>query len=262
MSAATDRALLLKRTPFGESSLVVQALSERHGRVGILAKGAYRPSSRYYAVLDLCDTLELEWQTNPRAELGTLRSASILVRRKAIAETPQRFRAATSVLELCDITSRAGQPEPELFARAEEALARLQQGREAPDATLARFELELLRLLGLPPALENCAACAGEAPALDAAGTRAAFSAGAGGRLCRRCAEEARSSGRRVGTLPLEVLEDARALAAGSAVPSAARLLKVRDFIERFLGYHLDVRPKSHASFLSSPNRNAPEPAE
>jgi DNA repair protein RecO (recombination protein O) len=262
MATATDRALLLKRTPFGESSLVVQALTAGHGRVGILAKGAYRPSSRYFAVLDLCDTLELDWQTNPRAELGTLRSAALLVRRPAIALVPQRFRAATNVLELADITSRAGQPEPELFALAEGALEGLQAGQEAPDAILARFELELLAILGLPPALELCASCAGEAAPVDAAGKRAAFSAGAGGRLCRRCAEEARGAGRRVGTLPLEVLEDARSLSGPGAAPAPARLLKVRDFVERFLGYHLDVQPKSHTRFLATPNRNAPESSE
>lgn len=262
MAGATDRALLLKRTPFGESSLVVQALSARHGRLSILAKGAYRTSSRFFAVLDLCDTLELDWQASPRAELSTLRAAAIDVRRAAIPLSPQRFRAATSVLELAEITSRAGQPEPELFALCEDALGRLQAGAEPPDAILARFELELLRILGLPPALEGCAACGGEAPAVDAAHTRAAFSAGAGGRLCRACAEAARGAGRRVGTLPLEVLDDARALSDPAALPSPARLLKVRDFVERFLGYHLDVRPKSHTSFLAAPNRNAPEAGE
>jgi DNA repair protein RecO (recombination protein O) len=259
MGNAIDRALLLRRTPFGESSLVVQALSARHGRVSILAKGAYRTSSRYFAVLDLVDTLELDWQSNPRAELATLRSGSVLVRRAAIPAVPQRFRAATSVLELAEITSRAGQPEPELFARSEQALDRLQAGAETPDAVLARFELELLGLLGLPPSLEMCAACAGDAAPVDAAGARVAFSAGAGGRLCRSCAEEARAAGRRVGTLPLEALLDARALLGAGVPPSPARLVKVRDFVERFLGYHLDLRPKSHASFLASPNRNAPE---
>ncbi|MBK7645180.1 MAG: DNA repair protein RecO [Planctomycetes bacterium] len=258
----TDRALLLKRTPFGESSLVVQALTERHGRVGILAKGAYRSTSRFFAVLDLVDTLELDWQSSPRAELCTLREGSIAVRRAAIPCSPRAFRAAASVLELTDITSRAGQPEPELFALAEGALDRLQRGTEGHDAVLARFELGLLRVLGLPPALESCAACAGEAAPVDAAGTRAAFSAGAGGRLCRACAEEARASGRRVGTLPLAVLADAQRLGQPDATSSPARLVKVRDFVERFLGYHLSVRPKSHASFLASPNRNAPESAE
>lgn len=262
MGSATDRALLLRRTPFGESSLVVQALSARHGRLSLMAKGAYRPTSRFFAVLDLCDTLELDWQSNPRAELCTLRAAAIAERRPAIPLVPQRFRAATGVLELAEITSRAGQPEPELFALVEQALDRLQLGQPPPDAVLAHFELELLRILGVPPALEVCAACGGAAAAVDAAGTRAAFSAGAGGRLCRSCAEEARAAGRRVGTLPIEVLEDARSLATGGPAPCAARLVKVRDFVERFLGYHLDVRPKSHASFLSTPNRNAPESPE
>ncbi len=262
MAVLLDRALLLKRTPFGESSLVVQVLSEHHGRVGILAKGAYRMTSRFFAVLDLCDTLELEWQTTPRSELGALRAASLLVRRAALPRSPRLFRAASTLLELCEITSRSGQPEPELFALATRGLDALQRAEPA-DAVLARFELELLALLGLPPALELCAACAGEAAPVDAGQARAAFSAGAGGRLCRRCAEEARAAGRRVGTLPVQVLADARSL---SGAPGASlapeRLVRVRDFVERFLGYHLDVRPKSHASFLAAPNRNAPEPHE
>ncbi len=154
------------------------------------------------------------------------------------------------------------------------------------------WELELLEHLGLSPSLERCAACGGPAgavallPAQSAAAdesaarphappvaranpfrARAAFSAGAGGRLCARCAREARASGRRVGTLPIAVLDDARALwhdaarapdLPRSAVLAAARLERVRDFVERFLDYHLETQPKSHRAFLSVPNRNAP----
>jgi recombinational DNA repair protein (RecF pathway) len=125
------------------------------------------------------------------------------------------------------------------------------------------FELGYLGVLGLAPSLETCAACGSEAPALAGTETarRASFSAGAGGRLCRRCAEEARASGRRVGTLPVETLDDARTIlaegpSAGDRLPSA-RVDRVRDFAGRFLDYHLEARPRTHRAFLSTPNRNA-----
>ncbi|MEQ1893151.1 MAG: recombination protein O N-terminal domain-containing protein, partial [Planctomycetota bacterium] len=56
-----DRGLLLRRFPYGESSLVLHVLTRTHGRLALLAKGAYRPSSAYFAAFDLFDTLELSF---------------------------------------------------------------------------------------------------------------------------------------------------------------------------------------------------------
>jgi hypothetical protein len=35
----------------------------------------------------------------------------------------------------------------------------------------------------------------------------------------------------------------------------------VRDFVGRFLDFHLETRPRSQRAFLDSPNRNAPAAA-
>jgi DNA repair protein RecO (recombination protein O) len=258
-----DRALLLKRFAFSESSLVAHLCTREHGRIHVLAKGAYRSSSRYFAVLDFLDTLEVEWQHDPKRDLGTLRSGSVLVRRRRIPEHPERWSAAGTMLELADLASRPGHPDPELHDLLEGGFAALEAGASDPGAILAAFDLGYLAVLGLAPSLETCAACGGEAPPLPNPGTdpRASFSAGAGGRLCRRCAEEARASGRRVGTLPVQTLDDARAfLAEGAAAGdrfTPARVDRVRDFAGRFLDYHLEARPRTHRAFLSTPNRNA-----
>ena len=86
MAIVRDRALLLKRYPFSESSLVVHLCTRDHGRIHLLAKGAYRPTSRYFAVLDFLDTLEIEWDHVPRRDLANLRSGTILERRRAIPD--------------------------------------------------------------------------------------------------------------------------------------------------------------------------------
>ncbi len=261
------RALLLRRIPFSESSLVVHALSPEHGRVALLARGAYRPGSRYYALLDLFDTLELEW-TPPRASgLGELRAGSLAVRRSALARDLPAYRAGLSMLELCELSSQAGVGEPALFARTEAGLERLLHGRLAPDLALVAFELGFLHDHGLSPALVDCAACGGPAPPPRSGEARAAFSAGAGGRLCPPCAAQARASGRRVGTLPLDVLDTAARLAADevtgrepTGVPPAL-LLRLRDLLGRFLCYHLEAAPRTQRAFLQSPDRNAPRTA-
>ena len=99
MAHVSDRALLLRRFPYGESSLVVQALTREHGRVHLIAKGAYRPSARYYAALDLFDTLEIEWSHQRGRELEPLAAARIVERRCALARDRERYLAAVSALD-------------------------------------------------------------------------------------------------------------------------------------------------------------------
>ncbi|MCC7012289.1 MAG: DNA repair protein RecO [Planctomycetes bacterium] len=263
MAPIVDRALLLRRFPYGESSLVCHALTRTHGRVHWLAKGAYRPSSRYYGVLDLFDTLEVSWNERPGVELQLLTAASLERRRASISRDLGFYRAALVVLELATLAAPEGHSDPRLFELVERALDDFASGAPA-DAVLVEFELSFLQNLGLAPALVVCASCGGSAPSFEASpgeGPRVAFSSGAGGRLCRSCAAQARAVGRRVGTLPLAVLERADAILAGRARASAydvRELDRTRDFVARFLEFHLERRPAGYRSFLAVPNRNRP----
>ena len=280
MARQHDTGIVLRRSPFGESSLVVQVLTRRHGRVHFLAKGAYRPTSGYAFVLDLFHTVSLEWSHSPQRELQLLRRGD-LARRRSLSGRADVYRAALMVLELTELAARPAQSERALFELAERCLDELAELPVAPpgpppgppdsdpriNRSLARFELGFLDCLGLFPALESCASCGDEAPPVASTsgsrgspGPRAHFSAGAGGRLCRPCAVEAKASGRRVGTLPTDVLEAAAALVARpeSAPADAQLLVRVRDAVERFLNYHLEARPRTQRAFLAVPNRNAP----
>ena len=247
-----DRALVLRRFPYGESSLVVQALTERSGRVHLLAKGAYRPKSGFFGVLDLFDTLTLSWRTSTKSELATLAAARIETRRRGITRSLATYRAALSTLELATLGAQVGRPDPGLFGEVAASLDRLASGRIQPSVERVVFDLRFLQNLGLAPALEHCAACGGPADTLsERGGRRVPFSAGAGGRLCSRCAVEARESGRRVGTLPLEVVRIADDLST-AADPKLERIRlgdaqagRVQDFVNRFLEYHLETRPRS-----------------
>jgi len=127
MARLCDRAVILRRFRYGETSLVLQLLSREHGRVHLLAKGAYRPTARFYAALDLFDTLELEWIASPGRELATLQSASIVVRRHRLALDLARFRAALTMLELADHGCQDGPANHELFELTSAGLDQLLQ---------------------------------------------------------------------------------------------------------------------------------------
>ncbi|MFT5050844.1 MAG: DNA repair protein RecO (recombination protein O) [Chlamydiales bacterium] len=268
MAKFLDDGLVLRRSPFGESSLVVQVLTRRHGRVHFTAKGAYRPNSGYAFVLDLFHTISLEWSHSTRREMQYLSRADLAQRRESLCSRPDVYRAALMMLELTELAARPGAPDRALFELTEQGLdelSHLSPSTRGADHTLILFELRFLDHLGLSPALEQCAACGEPAPPLSLApgrgalGARVGFSAAVGGRLCPRCATDARASGKRVGTLPTDVLDTAASIARGDRDDGNPQLLvRVRDAIERFLNYHLETRPRTQRAFLAVPNRNAP----
>ncbi len=257
------QALLLRRTPFGESSLVVRLLTPEHGRVDLVAKGAYRTSSRFFAVLDWFHTLQVAFR--PKAHgLAPLQSASWENRRRHMTSKRARYVAGLTILELCDVAAQPGSPEPLLFKLAVQCLDHLNECSLPADLELVIFEAHFLELLGVAPALLHCASCGQDAsPPREA--DRAPFSAGAGGRLCHNCAREARRSGRRVGTLPIQVLEAAHSIPSiprnllACNLPNEDLILRIRDLHGRYLDYHLESRLRSQQTFLETTHRNAPE---
>jgi DNA repair protein RecO len=280
MVARADTCLILRRFAFGETSLVLQVLTRERGRVHLIAKGAYRATSRYFAALDLFDTLELAWSEQRERELQPLSAAHIRTRRARLAHDGARYRAALALLELAGAAAREQRAERVLFDLLEGALDSLLDAELPCDAVAVAFELGFLEDLGLAPALLACAACGRAASRRSAAagargarprGPRSDFSAGAGGRLCGACARESRAAARRVGTLPLDVLElaarlgavpprDAAGLRAALQGSDAAGLERTRDFVARFVEYHLEARPRSYRRLLSAGQRNAAVP--
>jgi DNA repair protein RecO len=257
---ASGRALVLARAPYGESSLVVRVLTAEHGPQRLLARGAHRAKSAFAWTLDLFDELELRWSTPQHGGLGNLEAGTVRIRRRRIPADLERYRAALCGLELADLVARPGEDEGALFAGLGALLQALDAEGPLPapaEGLLATFEARLLADLGLMPALEGCAVCGGTAPADQpserGSGPRAPFSSGAGGRLCRACALEARNAGRRVGTLAERDLLALQQAGSGQPPADADRAHKAHEIAARFLDYHLDTLPRTHQRFASAP---------
>ena len=167
MATLEDKALVLRKTPFGESSLIVQALTRKYGRVHFMAKGAYRQTSSYYCILDFFDELELTWGARNNRDLVTLRRGRIGKRRGELSSSPERYRVALQILELCELAAQPAQVNTDLFDLVTKALEALRSDSSKPSWVLVVFELRFLQNLGLAPSLRHCASCAREAPALN-----------------------------------------------------------------------------------------------
>ncbi len=180
----TTRALLLKRVEYGDADLVITLLTETHGKLSALARGARRSTRRFGGALEPMHTLEVALEERTHGDLFGLRDAKIERPRLALISDLARLEAAGRALSWVRQAAPARTPEPELFRVIEGVLDRL-AGPEPVDAraTLAAAGLSLLTVLGWGVDFERCVSCGKECPP-DLPGlvdpTR-------GGLLCRSC---------------------------------------------------------------------------
>jgi len=71
MAEIRDKALLLRRIPFSDTSLICHFLTAEHGRVAVMARGARRPKSAFRASLEPLYDLQISWRPG-RAGMGAL----------------------------------------------------------------------------------------------------------------------------------------------------------------------------------------------
>ena len=144
-----DRGYVLHTYPYRETSLILQVWTEKHGRLGLVAKGARRPKSPQRAVLVPFQPLSMDWFG--RGELRTLKAAE-----PAVPATPLAGQALLSAFYLNELllklTTR-DDPHEGLFAAYDEAITALRaltrEGKGGSvEPVLRRFELKLLQELG------------------------------------------------------------------------------------------------------------------
>lgn len=149
MRVEQQPAYLLHARAYRETSLLLEAFTRDHGRVGLVARGVRRERSRWpRGVLQPLQPLLLGWVA--QGELGTLTAVDA-------ASAPLSLRgddliAAMYVNELVLRLSQRADAHPRAFALYAQCLARLGEGDDTA-WSLRRFERDLLGELGYGLAL-------------------------------------------------------------------------------------------------------------
>jgi len=149
----SDEALLLRRIPYSDTSLICHFLTKEHGRVALMVRGARRPKSPFRASLEPLYALNLSWRPG-RTGMGTL----VDVQRGQSLLDPSLSLCG---LELLAIASRLFQEgDPHGFDETGAALALL-AGRGQSQGLLASVWY-LLDVSGWLGDLSHCWHCGAE----------------------------------------------------------------------------------------------------
>ena len=179
-------ALVLRRTDFSETSLILAMLTRASGLRSALVKGAKRPKSPFFGALDLYSLNEVVILDRRSSELGLLTEAVSVETYSGLRRNLRAAYASHAVAELLLGLLHDNEPVPELFGLTCRTLGLLARAEpEALEAHLAAFQVQLFSHLGTGLILDRCVLC--EKP-LTGSPTRIAVSVTSGGVVCSACA--------------------------------------------------------------------------
>lgn len=138
-----EPAWLLHHRPFRDSSRILDILSRDHGRLSLVARGSRSANSKLKGILRPFMPLQLSWVI--RSDMGTLTGAEM--NGPPIALTGDALLSGYYVNELLLNLLHRHDPQAEIHAAYGNTINALNRAADVA-ATLRRFELEMLGLLG------------------------------------------------------------------------------------------------------------------
>ena len=222
--------MVLRKLDYGEADRIFTLLTRTHGKVGAIAKGVRRPSSKIGPSLELYGHVDV-LLAKGRGELDVVAQAERVPGYRIDGEVELMAHAAL-VAELSERVCEDRHPIEGVYELAVTAMDELSRESD-PRRASAWFLMSALDLLGYAPQLVNCASC--ERP-LSA--RPAAFSAEAGGFLCERCELPAMSP------VPLAAIKVLRLMAAGDH--DTYRRLKLEPALMSSIEMVLQVQLEHH----------------
>lgn len=170
--------IVIKTVPYGESNTIITLYTKELGKIGVMARGAKKPKSRFTSITQLFTYGIFVFQRG--RGLGTLQQGEALSSFRHIREDLVKTAYAAYLTELLDRYTSEEEMKLDLFGWLKQSLEYINHGID-PEVITFLFELKIMKTAGIVPELSRCVSC-------HAAEGNFSFSIREGGFLCERCA--------------------------------------------------------------------------
>ncbi len=244
MAPVTTRAVLLRAHPYGETSRILRFYTDRHGLLGVMARGVRGRSGKGGTTLSTFASGDLTVYVKPQRDLQTMKDFSCTRLRGELGADVLRFAGASVVAELVLRHADPEEAHPDLFSALETALDALVDVPPGliPTACLAGA-WRVVEAFGYAPQLDPCVRCGRSLEAEE----MGRFDFAAGGIRCEACGEGA--TGPRVGA---GARVQVRGLLDGSLSEAVSYPRRHLGLLQDFVAYHVASGPLRSLTLLGS----------
>jgi DNA repair protein RecO (recombination protein O) len=241
-------AIVLRTWPYGESDKIVSFLTESHGKLTGIAKGAKRSRKRFVNSLEPFSLVNLRFQDRAHSNLVLILASDLAFSFKHLLTSLEKISIASYMVEITDGLIGEREENRLVFRHLKDGLIYLEE-QAMSLSFLTSFDLKLLRLTGYEPLLDSCRRC--PRVRCEQTPTRWHFSPKDGGILCEPCSRLRKE----IFPLSAATLEILTNLQAEKSPPSPdiclpnGVLKEIRSVVIRFIEFHTEREIKS-AAFL------------
>ena len=237
-------AICIKISPFSNTSHIVSWLTNKHGLVQTVIKGAQRPKSWFIGQYDLFQTCEVLFYAQSYNNLHIIKECTPLLTRNTFRSD---WRSAALASYFCDLiykSSFGNTHMPEYYELLTTSLDTLTTSGPSP-ALMPWYELNFLLTNGLAPTLNNCVSCG----KIITRQPRYAFAIHQGGIICPSCSSKNNTPATTVTPDIIALLKSwQRAISPTVAIkikPNRKQTLAFLSLLGIFISFHLDINPVS-----------------
>jgi DNA repair protein RecO (recombination protein O) len=172
--------IIIRTNDYGETNKIITVFTRELGKIGLMARGAKKTSSRLSSISQLFTYGYFLVQTSKG--LGTLQQGESITSMKHIKADIIAMAYASYIVELTDKALEEKIGNPYLFELLYQTLNYMNEGLDIEILTMI-YELKILQVIGLYPHLSSCVSCGRTESAFS-------FSIQEGGFLCHTCSRK------------------------------------------------------------------------
>ncbi|WP_096201301.1 DNA repair protein RecO [Bacillus sp. FJAT-45350] len=169
--------IVIRTMDYGESNKIVTLYTREYGKIGVMARGAKKPRSRFTAISQHFIYGSFLFQKS--TGLGLLQQGEIIDSFREVRNDLFRTSYASYIVELLDKLTDERQRNPFLFELLFQTLHYMNEEVD-PEILIRIFEMKMLPVAGIHPQLDSCNSCGNQEGDFG-------FSIKEAGFLCHRC---------------------------------------------------------------------------
>ena len=158
MLIATN-AIVLKRIPYGDTSVICRVFTEEMGKISILAKGAWRPKNAAGPLLEPINHIHIQFYNKNTRDIQILKDAEFIQQFPVLRNSLGRIILAFAIVEIIDKSTLESNPYPILYRLGWRVLDKLNDKNQNFWIVFAFFLYQFSIRLGFMPNLKNCSKC-------------------------------------------------------------------------------------------------------
>lgn len=180
-----NEAIVLKKTKFSDSSLIVQLYTKDKGKISALLKGARSAKSKIGSKIDLINHVEIIFYNKEEKDLQLVTQVNLIDHFPNIKEDLEKIKFASSVCELLIRLIPDYEANDKIFRGTVRILRLIDESKNDEVLLFAQYLLFFTKEIGYEISFNNCSSCGRDLSKVD--GNSFSYSNGI---VCNDCSED------------------------------------------------------------------------